>query len=67
MKHKLTLLIVAALLVTGEFARADLLPNNFWVNPTFESGINLDQTDGTVSNWNREQQPLKVFPQRPPR
>ena len=53
MKHKLTLLVVAALLVTGEFARADLLPNNFWVNPTFESGINLDQTDGTVSNWNR--------------
>src|SRR6185503_8932219 len=34
-------------------ARADLLTNNFWVNPTFELGSNLDQTDGTVSNWNR--------------
>jgi hypothetical protein len=53
MKHKLTLLAVAALVGTGEFARAALLPNNFWVNSTFESGINLDQTTGTVSNWNR--------------
>src|SRR5882672_9124929 len=34
-------------------ARADLLTNNFWVNPFFEIGSNLDQTDGTVSNWNR--------------
>lgn len=33
--------------------RAAVLPNNFWVNPTFELGSNLDQTDGTVSNWNR--------------
>ena len=33
--------------------RAAILPNNFWVNPTFELGSNLDQTDGTVSNWNR--------------
>jgi len=34
-------------------ARADLLTNNFWVNPFFELGSNLDQTDGTVANWNR--------------
>src|SRR5580765_108519 len=34
-------------------ARADLLTNNFWVNPSFELGSNLDQTDGTVANWNR--------------
>jgi len=34
-------------------ARADLLTNNFWVNPFFEIGSNLDQTDGTVANWNR--------------
>ena len=33
--------------------RADLLTNNFWVNPFFELGSNLDQTDGTVANWNR--------------
>jgi hypothetical protein len=32
---------------------AALLPKNFWVNPTFELGSNLGQTDGTVSNWNR--------------
>jgi len=34
-------------------ARADLLANNFCVNPTFELVSNLDQTDGTVLNWNR--------------
>jgi hypothetical protein len=32
---------------------ADLLPGNFWVNPTFEFGSSLDQTNGTPSNWNR--------------
>ena len=53
MKLKLTLLVAAALLARGGFAHAELLPNNFWVNPTFERGTNLDQTDGTVSNWNR--------------
>jgi hypothetical protein len=52
MNHKLTLL-AAALLATGGLAHADLLPNNFWVNSTFEGGSNLDQTDGTLSNWNR--------------
>ncbi len=31
----------------------NLLFGNFWVNPTFELGSNLDQTGGTVSNWNR--------------
>jgi len=41
------------LLMLGTQLRADLLPNNFWVNPTFELGTNLDQTDGTVDNWNR--------------
>src|SRR5437868_8352501 len=51
MNHKLTLL--AVVLATGGLARADLLPNNFWVNSGFESGLNLDQTDGTVENWNR--------------
>jgi hypothetical protein len=53
MKYKLTLLAAATLLLTTNPACADLLPNNFWVNSTFESGINLNQTDGTVSNWNR--------------
>jgi len=31
----------------------NLLTGNFWVNPSFELGSNLDQTSGTVSNWNR--------------
>jgi hypothetical protein len=53
MNHKLALLGAAALLLTGNPACADFLPNNFWVNSSFESGTNLDQTDGTVSNWNR--------------
>ncbi|MCC6822762.1 MAG: hypothetical protein IT579_18690 [Verrucomicrobia subdivision 3 bacterium] len=33
--------------------QAALLPNNFWVNPSFELGSDLDQTDGTVANWDR--------------
>ncbi|HZR21676.1 MAG TPA: hypothetical protein VFE51_30620, partial [Verrucomicrobiae bacterium] len=53
MKHNLTLLAAAALLLAGAATRADTLPNNFWVNPNFELGTNLDQTSGTVSNWNR--------------
>src|SRR6266550_4370741 len=43
----------AFLLLGTPWVRADLLPNNFWVNPTFELGSNLDQTDGTVLNWSR--------------
>ncbi len=43
----------ACLLLGTPLAHAAILPNNFWVNPTFELGSNLDQTDGTVSNWNR--------------
>ena len=43
----------AFLLLGTPLVRADILPNNFWVNPTFELGSNLDQTNGTVSNWNR--------------
>ena len=33
--------------------RADLLAKNFWINSAFELGSDLDQTTGTVSNWNR--------------
>ena len=53
MKYKLTLLAAATLLLTANPTRADYLPMNFWVNPGFEIGTNLDQTIGTVSNWNR--------------
>ncbi len=30
-----------------------LLPGNFWPNPTFEAGVNLDQTNGTPTGWVR--------------
>jgi hypothetical protein len=53
MKCKLTILSAAALLLTANPAHADSLPKNFWVNYNFESGSNLDQTDGAVANWNR--------------
>lgn len=43
----------AFLLLGTPLLHAATLPNNFWVNPTFELGANLDQTDGTVENWNR--------------
>ena len=42
-----------ALLAIASSVQASLLPNNFWVNPSFELGSNLDQTDGTVLNWSR--------------
>ncbi|MGK0190300.1 MAG: hypothetical protein ACI9R3_006123 [Verrucomicrobiales bacterium] len=31
----------------------ELLAGNFWPNPTFEEGTDLDDPDGTVSAWNR--------------
>jgi hypothetical protein len=30
----------------------DLLSSNFWPNPSFESGTNLDQTNGIPTGWN---------------
>lgn len=44
---------LAFLLLGAPWVRAAILPGNFWVNPSFELGSNLDQTDGTVSNWDR--------------
>ena len=41
------------LLLGMTLVRADLLRNNFWVNPTFELGTGLDQSDGALVNWNR--------------
>jgi hypothetical protein len=34
-------------------ARADFRPNNFWPNATFETGSNLDQTNGTPTGWSQ--------------
>jgi hypothetical protein len=30
----------------------ELLPGNWWPNPSFESGTNLDQTNGVPTGWN---------------
>ncbi len=46
-------LAFSLLLLGTTAARADVLPRNLWVNPTFELGANLDQTDGTLTNWSR--------------
>ena len=54
MQVRVPLFCIIALLIVTSPARADLLPNNFWVNPTFESGVNLNQTTGTPSNWTRD-------------
>jgi hypothetical protein len=48
-----TLGISLLMFAFGGQAQADFLPNNFWINSTFENGTNLDQVDGTVTNWNR--------------
>jgi hypothetical protein len=55
MNVKVRLFYLTALLIVGTSlaAHAVLLPNNFWVNPTFESGTDLNQTNGTPTNWNR--------------
>lgn len=53
MNHRISLLGALALLATAHWASADLLRNNFWINPDFESGLNLDQPDGVLTNWNR--------------
>src|SRR5260221_377176 len=56
MNSKLALLGAATLLLTsltGNLARADYLPNNFWPNSAFESGSSLDSPTGTPTGWNR--------------
>lgn len=53
MNVRVPLFCITALLIVTSPTRADLLPNNFWVNSTFESGSNLNQTNGTPSNWTR--------------
>ena len=58
MNPKPVLFAAAALLLTslaGNVARADYLPNNFWPNSSFESGVNLNAVDGsgTPDGWNR--------------
>ena len=54
MNIRVPLFCMVALLMVAGPARAALLPNNFWVNPTFENGTTLDQTTGTPANWTRD-------------
>ena len=49
-----TLLRFVCLTLLGAVAsKADVIPLNFWHNPTFETGENLDASTGTPTNWNR--------------
>lgn len=54
-KYSFALLGAATLWSACLTAQADVLPNNFWPNATFESGVNLDAADGsgTPTGWNR--------------
>ncbi|NOS72857.1 MAG: hypothetical protein HOP33_23390, partial [Verrucomicrobia bacterium] len=54
MKVGVPLACITALLVVPRPAYAALLPNNFWVNSTFETGSNLGLTNGTPTNWTRD-------------
>ena len=56
-KHTLvkTKLFLIAILVPflSTPLRAAILVGNFWPNPTFEAGVNLDLPTGTPESWNR--------------
>jgi hypothetical protein len=45
--------IAIALCFASASLRADVPAGNFWINPTFESGVNLGLPTGTPDNWNR--------------
>ncbi|HWY30695.1 MAG TPA: hypothetical protein VNX46_08085, partial [Candidatus Acidoferrum sp.] len=45
------LLALLAVISSTLAAKADYLPNNFWPNPGFEIGTNLDQTNGVPAGW----------------
>src|SRR5208283_5510514 len=55
MNFKLALIgaVTLTLLVAGNPARGQPLPNNFWQNSTFESGTNLNTPTGTPTGWVR--------------
>ncbi len=47
----ISLLAMLAVMSSVLVAKADYLPNNFWPNPGFEVGSNLDQTNGVPAGW----------------
>jgi hypothetical protein len=54
MNVRVPLFCIIALLIVTSSVRAALLPNNFWINPTFESGTGLGLPTGTPDNWTRD-------------
>jgi hypothetical protein len=46
-------LIAGTVLLAAPRLSAQLLPGNFWPNPDFEIGDNLDLPEGTLNNWSR--------------
>ena len=52
MKTKLFPIAIALFFVSPSL-RADVTPGNFWHNPTFEVGTDLNLATGTPSFWNR--------------
>ncbi len=52
MKTKPFLTIISLIFVSTSL-RADVAADNFWPNPTFELGIDLDMATGTPDFWNR--------------
>ena len=52
MKTKLFSITIALFFVSASL-RADVPVGNFWHNPTFEAGVNLNLATGTPDFWNR--------------
>jgi hypothetical protein len=52
MQTKLLPIAIALCFVSASL-RADVPAGNFWINPTFESGTDLNLATGTPDNWNR--------------
>lgn len=53
MKTPLLLSVALSSALLALAPRADLLPGNFWPNPSFEEGQDLDNPDGTLDQWGR--------------
>lgn len=54
MKTKLVLFSIGiSLLFVPASLRAQVIPGNFWINPTFEAGVDLNLPTGTPDFWNR--------------
>ena len=52
MKIKLVPIAIALCFASASL-RADVPAGNFWINPTFELGTDLNLATGTPDNWNR--------------